>query len=31
MKHFRKLIFRNYGKLNPEDIQRLIKAIKDNL
>jgi hypothetical protein len=26
-----KLIFRKDGKLNPEDIQKLIKAIKDNL
>jgi YtfJ family uncharacterized protein len=26
-----KLIFRKDGKLNPEDIQRLIRVIKDNL
>jgi len=26
-----KLIFRKDGKLNPEDIQKLIKVIKDNL
>jgi predicted transcriptional regulator len=26
-----KLIFRKDGKLGPEDIQRLVKAIKDNL
>jgi predicted transcriptional regulator len=25
-----KLIFRKDGKLNPEDIQKLLKAIKDN-
>jgi predicted transcriptional regulator len=26
-----KLIFRKDGKLNPEDIQKLIRAIKANL
>ena len=26
-----KLVFRKDGKLSPEDIQKLTKAIKDNL